>query len=81
MSNFSLCYSADKAISIFILYSEHKIDSMGSRSMGKNKNPGSVRTNSNLVEAFCDENQTATMIVCLAPVEKEREHMKNSYLS
>ena len=42
--------------------------------------PGSVRTNRCLIESICDENQTAAMVVCVAPVEAEREEMSKSIM-
>ncbi|CAH3029727.1 unnamed protein product [Porites evermanni] len=42
--------------------------------------PGSVRTNRCLIESICDENQTAAMVVCVAPVEAERQEMSKSIM-
>ena len=42
--------------------------------------PGSVRTNRCLIEAICDENQTAAMVVCVAPIEAEHEETSKSIL-
>ena len=43
--------------------------------------PGSVRTNKTLIEAVCDENQTAAMVACVVPVEREREQIANNLIS
>ena len=43
--------------------------------------PGSVRTNKTLIGAVCDENQTAAMVTCVIPVEKEREQISQNFLS
>lgn len=42
--------------------------------------PGSVWTNRCLIEAICDENQTAAMVVCVAPIEADHEEMSKSIL-
>ena len=41
--------------------------------------PNSVRSNKPLLQSICDENNTASLIVCLAPIEKERNLLKDSY--
>jgi len=43
--------------------------------------PGSVLTNKTLIEAVCDENQTAAMVACVVPVEREREQIANNLIS
>ena len=43
--------------------------------------PGSVRTNKTLIGAVCDENQTAAMVACVVPVEREREQISKNFLS
>ena len=40
--------------------------------------PNSVRSNKPLLQSICDENDTASLIVCLAPIEKERNLLKDS---
>ena len=39
--------------------------------------PNSVRTNRPLLEAICDENNRASSLVCLLPIENERSFMKD----
>jgi len=50
------------------------------RTIWEEEAPGSVRTNRCLIESICDENQTAAMVVCVAPVEAEREEMSKSIM-
>lgn len=74
-------FLSDKAFRYSFYILNIKAESNGvTETIWEEKLPGSVRTNRSLVEAVCDENQTAAMIVCLAPVEKEQEQMKNNYL-
>ena len=74
-------FLSDKAFRYSFCILNIKVESNGvTKTIWEEKLPGSVRTNWSLVEAACDENQTAAMIVCLAPVEMEREQMKNNYL-
>ena len=42
--------------------------------------PNSVRTNRQLLEALCDENNHASICVCLLPIENERQFLKNKIL-
>ena len=52
-------------------------DEGGMKTVWEEEAPGSVHPNRCLVEAICDENQTAAMVVCVAPVEAEREMSKS----
>ncbi|XP_045174389.2 V(D)J recombination-activating protein 1-like [Mercenaria mercenaria] len=44
------------------------------------ENPNSVRTNRPLLEAICDENNRASSLVCLLPIENERAFLKDKIL-
>ena len=42
--------------------------------------PNSVKTNSPLLEALCDENSKSSVYVCLQPIEAEREALHGKVL-
>ena len=43
--------------------------------------PNSVRSNRPLLQSVCDENETAALVVCLCPIEKERTLLKQSTMT
>ena len=72
---------SDKAFTYSFCIMNVKIKDEGEmKTVWEEEAPGSVRTNRCLIEAICDENQTAAMVVCVAPIEAEREEMSKSTL-
>ena len=72
----------DKALrfSFAVISSEGKANDDTSQTVYECENPNSVRVNRPLLECIADKNNKASSIVCLLPIELEREYLKDKVI-
>lgn len=77
----SLRYLPDKALRFSFCIFECQIMVDGEyKTVYRDKAPNSVRTNRPLMEALADENNKASAVICLLPIEMERDDLRGKLL-
>ena len=71
----------DKAFRFsFAVIKVEAVSPSGSCTVFEEPFPNSVKNNKTLLESLADENSKCAMAICMAPIESEREYLKNKIM-